>query len=206
MKLFSRLHIFHSIGFVLYSLLFLYERNQYEVRSSDFYDALGTLSLGWLVTLLVASFVIGNLQSASILIAMVSLLVVFYGPLVKVLAGDISSDGYGLSDLSFRGIESVVAPLCLIAIFYLYRLLTVNSARREGASSFLSLFAVMLLSMPLLTLGVHSLRGEPALKIPSLIPAELPEIADKPDICYIIVYGYGRTESAFAVLRFSKTR
>jgi hypothetical protein len=148
---------------------------------------------------------LGDMRLTSAVISVASLLFFVHGPLITMVLGRLAGAGVAeavpqLSQYLLVMTDSavfLVEAACVTAVLILLR-----RARRylPAANQFLLGLAVVALAMPLIQIGGYSLHGLQSPSVPATrLTEELGSVepsgsGDLPDIYYIIVDGYGRSD------------
>lgn len=192
--------VIHPVLFGAFPVLFLYAQNADEMKLTSVPGPL-LLSCGLALALaLVVGLALRNLRKGAVIATATMFLFLSFGHFVA-----------GLPEFEYKMAESVVGPNLLILIISLVLLFviarsTIRTRRSLSVlTNYLNLLGLALVLMEVIHGGVVLAAREDAGQGQAPISSEAASIKYKPDIYYIIIDGYGRSDILREVYGFDNS-
>ena len=179
--------LLHPVLFAIFPILFIFSHNAKSLSINNIFIPLLIVIPLIVVLFLITAFLIRNKQKAAIFVSIIVFLVFAFGHITNAL-GSISVSIFGL----IFGPNKIAVLVYAITLLFSFFILQRSNKTFDQLTAFLNIFAIILVGFQLI-LGAYILATrtqyhEP-IKENRLVISKTP-----PDIYYIILDGYGRSD------------
>jgi hypothetical protein len=201
--------VVHPLFFAVYPILALFAQNAREVRAGELAALLLAAILGVSGTWLLFALLLRDVRKAGLVASLAVLLFFTFGRLkepVNAIASVLSSLWIHYAVLNIDALWIIIPEVILLVAFAVLVAARLKDSRK--ATGFLNVFAIVLAAMPVFQ--VLSVKAPGAVPRPKHRPVPFalgPPPADRsrPDIYYIILDGYARSDVMKSLFDFDNS-